>query len=177
MRNIVIVEGCDGSGKSNLIRAVERIPGIPYIARVQYSTRPRTMREVARFTKIEQVFSDQPQPVIFDRHPYISEPIYGNVVRNNPLVDWKEPPRFLGCHTDPPEPYKPLIIYCRPPTEAIVHNVIHSDQMEGVKFQVRDIIMAYDLRMSILRHAGADVRVYNYTVESAETLWREVYSL
>lgn len=167
----VIVEGCDGSGKSTLISTLDKVPGIPQLFRIARSRRPRSPYEIERETYAMGLVRSQGIGVVMDRNAYISEPIYGTIVRNRPVVFWDdEPPTFLcSKHI--------LIIYCRPSNEAVKTGIQTNPQMEGVMLKVDEILMAYDLRMSLLKNCGANVRVYNYQTDSAMELWQQTYGL
>lgn len=170
---LVIVEGCDGAGKTTLIQGLDKVPNIPQIFRIHRSRRPKSEMEVVNeMVSINSLVHGQRVPVVLDRHALISEPIYGTIVRNKPVVFWDAdavPEYLLEDHT--------LIIYCRPTTEAVKACIGNNPQMEGVLAKVEDILLAYDLRMTLLRNRGANVRPYNYQEESSLSLWQEVYGV
>ena len=174
---LVIVEGCDGSGKTTLIRAIEKVPNIPQILRIHRSRRPKTESEIeVECEGIRQLIGPQRYglslPVVMDRHALISEPIYGTIVRDKPVTYWdgdNVPPFLLSPNL--------LIVYCRPSNEAVKTGIQNNPQMEGVIPKVDELLMAYDLRMSLLKSRGANVGTYNYQTDSALELWQGVYGV
>lgn len=99
---------------------------------------------------------------VLDRHPLISEPIYGPILRKHNLIDLieKDDGRIVARLKRTVN----LIIYCRPPTELILHNLHNREQLKGIEENILKLIEAYDYRMHILRQEGISVVNYDYQV-------------
>jgi hypothetical protein len=144
----VIVEGPDGSGKDNLIRELEAHLGLPVHPRFVQST-GGPPPDLDRLTEIDlqtPAFSDGHHTWIYNRHPVISEPIYGTAIRGEPLgkfrySSWLERQRRRVAN-------RSLVVWCLPPYTEVFNNVhrpagsiVH---MEGVDERIYDIYTAYE---------------------------------
>lgn len=162
---LVIVEGCDASGKSTLIEQL-RLESKKYFWVVRSSGPPRTYPEVADAISWLTRSSHSGPPIVCDRHPLISEPIYGLVLRGKNL---------LAGHFSESDIREHLldsvdrIIYCRPPTEQILLKIGHQAQLKGVPDNLERLIQVYDQTMEFLeKHFGVVVKHYDYTVDTSE---------
>lgn len=158
---MIIVEGCDNTGKSTL---VARIASDLKIMAITSRSRPRSIEDIAQYTA-EMTLLSCKYPTVFDRWQPISESIYGPVCRNSWLID-DEAKTALDWVT---AFVNPLVIYCRPPLQAVVGSIGARDQMEGVVDRVEDLYNEYDERMqeiALVMH----VIEYDYTSNSYEDL-------
>jgi len=173
---LLIIEGPDGAGKTTLIERMRKdLPEAFVIARLaQYPKHPRDIASYLRF--IER--HPPEMRLVMDRHPLISEPIYGPILRG---IDQAAGfslqthfSRFLPSHLN--------MIYCRPADETILANVVKNrqDQLEGVVERARDLISHYDMMISSLRRTKLiNLASYNYEQDDIEKvllgiqqLWR-----
>lgn len=116
---MIIVEGPDGSGKTTLIKKLSERTGLSVSPRV-VSKDAESMVDLKTWTEMN--VKQGWQPLIFDRHRLISEPIYGPVLRT------KAEPGFGDSEWFYDQLYRfyraePFIIYCLPPFSAVWENV------------------------------------------------------
>ncbi len=125
---MIVVEGMDGSGKTGLIRRLAREMQIPVHERASTSV-GGPVEDLYEWAK-KDVLTWHHQPFsLYDRHPFVSEYVYGPITRG-----WMDP-RF---HT--PEArelikrftYNSVIIFCDPGMSEVSDNVRRNKQMSGV---------------------------------------------
>jgi len=136
-----IFEGPDGAGKSFTALEVSRAVGLPIH---HFGGPPESKKEIMGRVK----FIHEADNLIFDRVPYISDQIYGPIIRRKNSV-------FQGL--DFPEIGFP-VIYCRPSLGTILSvkletkphkNKEHTDK---VKERIVNIVSAYDEIMCKIPH-------------------------
>lgn len=156
---LIVVEGVDGSGKTTLIQNFRQVAkqlcwifsrsGPPQGPSDLLST--IGLLDRARYYSI---------PLITDRHPLISEPIYGPIIRGKSLIeeDWPEAlgHKYLGGLVS-------RVIYCKPSLETARKSSRRERQIEGVHEKYRDLYQAYDKAMENLRFLGIHVVEYDWT--------------
>lgn len=116
---MIVVEGPDGAGKTTLIEFL--------VEKLEFPVAPRVVsKDAEAMVDLKQWVEDNVrggwQPVIFDRHRLISEPIYGPVLRaqledgfSNTGWFYSQLRAFYACN--------PTIIYCLPPLGRVWENV------------------------------------------------------
>lgn len=140
---ITVVEGVDASGKSTLLENIRAIPHL-YFVLLRHSCRPLRPYDILRFLRLA---NDSPIPMVIDRHPLISEPIYGPILRGVDLVSEIFTPGQVQRKL---EATVNRIVYCRPPLELIRRNLSNRPQLSGVAEKIEPLLEAYDKRMSEL---------------------------
>lgn len=151
---MIILEGCDNSGKSTLAAQLSRALSVP----VRHSIRPAPKATALQCLE-HSSRQLRPQRAILDRIYAISENVYGPVVRPNAhgLGD-KASEALLDLYQ---RPY--LIIYCRPPLETILKNG-GREQMAGVLDHHRALVERYDRVMEdVIRFSCCRVIQYDWT--------------
>ena len=152
---LAVIEGPDGSGKTTLIETLRRELGLYFW--VMRPSRPPS--ELYEIMEVLTWVSRRPwvQAIVMDRHPGISEPIYGPLLRNVNLLE-KMPPSLVLDDID-------FIIYCRPPLDTILENVGRSRavQMAGVVDHTPELVAAYDAKIADTVCLDVPVYVYDYT--------------
>jgi hypothetical protein len=139
----VIVEGCDGSGKTTLINQLSRDLGVPIKswpeARNDYPT-TGVHRRVFSSLAYEISASNKEPPVLHDRL-YFSERVYGKLLRGQ--VQFNSYQQRLIEETL--WALKIPIIFCRPPLEVVKANVAASAglQLPEVPEHIEEIWNAY----------------------------------
>lgn len=165
----VVVEGCDGSGKTNLINELLYRLAIPQHPRfVQSTGGPPGDLDV----RMMQDFNSplyRNRPHLYDRHPIISEPIYGPIVRGEAIGLFK--------HAGWVQQYQKrladvaVVVFCLPPFNVVAKNVDNPlvPQMVGVSVHLPLIYNAY------LRTAEQwdNPLIHDYTVNQPGSVQRE----
>lgn len=155
---MIIIEGPDGSGKSTLARDLAEKSGMEIH---HFGPPPKTQRELSE--RLKKSADLMTRPVIQDRTPWISEPIYGYLMRGeNPFITWSDSLCFL-LQKDV------KIIYCRPPNFVILNSEHHnikaydtSEHVAQVTENVDALISLYDRFMLELN----PMCQYDWTLES-----------
>jgi len=169
MRHIV-VEGPDGGGKTNLVNDLIKQTGMPLHPRfVQSTGGPPVDLDI----RVMQDFNNptyQREAHIYDRHPMISEPIYGPIVRGEVRGMFRAP--FWRDRYRTVLSQIAVLVWCLPPWSTVIRNVHNPDvaQMDGVvdNDNMYEIYQAY-VKLS-KRWPGPSV-IHDYTAgESARAI-------
>jgi GTPase SAR1 family protein len=162
--SIVVVEGADGSGKTTLIKNLRNATERYYVT-LGSGGPPQNVLNVQCVTDWITMMSQGRVPVVCDRLSLISEPIYGEILRDENIFDGTytidDVKDFLLNCVD-------RVIYCRPPTSVILDKLKNEKQLKGVDANISAIAHKYDYTMKMLQHWG--VRVINYDC-SQNPLW------
>lgn len=163
---MIIVEGPDGSGKSTLVTRLAQVLKLPVASKVVTSdTQP--IVDLRKWTEdnVHKGF----QPVIFDRHRLISEPIYGPVIRARQHgefydVTWLSDMMWHFYNS------KPIVIYCLPDILTVRENVAREDTDNAVvKDHIAAIYAGYVARASMDFTRGLG-KLYNYKTSRFDDL-------
>jgi len=158
---LIVIEGCDGSGKSTLVKSLSEDLDLPSY----HKARPGTAEEVE--SRMNEVIAYSDGPAIWDRVPIISEQIYGPVLRGVNVIAHKADALmnlFLA--------RGPLIIFCRPPTPVMMSHKLEQKahdtdkHIASVAANYHKLIDAYDSLMGDLRirsDGRAQFKLYDYT--------------
>jgi cytidylate kinase len=158
---IIVVEGPDNSGKTVLALKLAKLLDSIYIK--SYHIPIVYSAEILAYqATLEQAETFSPF-VISDRHPAISEPIYGSLIRGGHRLRSED---IVHCqeaiHT---------YVYCRPHLTTILNTLPEREQMEGVRDNISGIISLYDQIFDSLRHEGRiPVYIFNYVTDKPEYL-------
>jgi len=104
----IILEGPDGSGKSYIGKKLEALTG-----RTTYHAGgvPRSIKML--LSRADDIYLKAQKPdFIFDRHPAISEQVYGPIMRNSSRIS-------MGTSHQMLKALNPLILYLRPTDEQL----------------------------------------------------------
>lgn len=132
IRNIVL-EGPDAAGKSTLAKALHVATGWPIHPKEgKPDTFEATVKKCERYLKLDGY--------IIDRHPMVSQAIYGQVIRNDPLL----PPALIKeFHSQ-----FNLIIYCRCIEKGMSVHVVrdgeHAAHVDRVRDRYSQLVQLYD---------------------------------
>ena len=157
MRHIII-EGPDGSGKTTLFN---------YLLDRDFTFQPHKrastsvggpVSDLEQWVVDDMVNLSTAMPSVYDRHPLISEPIYGPTCRGRakpPFGDmsWV----FVQQEALAKEA---LVIFCCPPLTVVRENVRVEQQMPGVAANLAELFALYQL--ASLAWPGVQIR-YDYT--------------
>jgi hypothetical protein len=156
----IVVEGPDGGGKTNLIKRL--------LAETNYELMPRAsdsvkgpVDDLSGYVQ-RDVHDREDDDRLYDRHPLISDLIYGPVIRGQ--IGFHD--RSLGWLTGMLEMFynhRPLMVYCLPPWSEVLWNVGRSEQMSGVGANIDKIYQLYYARYCLDAAAGRWVFHWDYT--------------
>jgi hypothetical protein len=123
---MIVVEGVDGSGKSNLVGRLCQDFDMDCEERVvNKDTTP--VGGVSLKSWVETDMRSWPRAAIYDRHRLISEPIYAPIMRGR-LADGFQDPLWFGSQYSLFWKHRPIVIYCMPPPEVVIKNVLDSGE-------------------------------------------------
>ena len=162
---IIILEGPDGAGKSTLVESFRRNSN-RYFWTLRSSGPPASVRQLL---EVLGWATHKPSDIdiLFDRHPSISESIYGPILRDvNLLKDYPQDLWLLHSNA---------IVYCRPPFDVIEHNVKHTPQLSGVQGCLMQIVRMYDVLMESLSDSNRIIH-YDYTKHRVEDIIAQAWS-
>lgn len=147
---MIVVEGVDNSGKSTLIRALQVV--LP-TWRLQGSEGPPKYKGEMD-VRVQAYFLNHPPTTIYDRHPCVSQPIYG----------------IMRTHVDPIDSLlidqfyerQPFFIYCDGGDRGMKDHIFNPDtdseeHLAAVNENYQRLIMAY--RMWAAKHAFMSYRI------------------
>jgi hypothetical protein len=152
---IIVVEGPDGSGKSTLIDNL-RIESKRHFVTLRRSGPPQDVVEITSVLNWMSYMKDGIVPLICDRHPLISEPIYGRILRNKNLLDGEYDRNDMVNYLATID----RVIYCRPSIDVITRAMQDNHQLIGVREKIEEIVTLYDQVMQAIEEF--DVRVIRY---------------
>jgi hypothetical protein len=152
----IIVEGPDGAGKTTLISLLQHLyPGLEIHERFTRSVEgpyPDIAERVYRSVR------DHPTHCVHDRHPIISEYVYGSTIPTRHVnTDFLKPSMAVIRQRIA---NNSLVIWCLPPLEKIKHNIEQEQQMEGVVQYIDKIYEGYLMQRLFWRGAAV---TYDYT--------------
>jgi len=179
---MIILEGPDGAGKTSLMSTLlDRFPNIEEHARASTS-KGGPVDNIFDWAHNDVMSWEQQRLSFYDRHPMISEPIYGPIVRD--YVD----PRFASFEGEDlglRMLFDSLIIICLPSLEEVVANVTgnEQDQMSGVADNIGQIYAKYQLLLTALRgrrnvfwydyNRPLDLTQLMYVIEAHQIMWNK----
>lgn len=173
----VIVEGPDGGGKSTLVKFLHETLGLPMPSRSSSST-GGPIPNLADWIKDQAIWSKGsiPHSRLYDRHPIISEPIYGRLVRPGSQVQapldneryQRDVRAWLYDHA--------VVVWAIPDLATVHTNVIdtRTEQMPGVTANIGRVHQAY--MTAYFRWRGPK-RQYNYRLHDKELLAKELLEM
>lgn len=158
---MIIFEGPDGSGKSTLMHQLNDELKLPIAPRV---VSKETEAMVDLQTWVDQNLETGFQPIIYDRHRLISEPIYGPTLRGTSQEPGFSDVTWLAPRLRQFYELKPVIIYCLPPLEVVQANLKNDPDNTRVLDKIEAIYTAYVARIALdYSLAPGKVYVWDYT--------------
>ena len=159
---IYVVEGPDGSGKSTLMEQLRATAGKRYFVMMRHSCRPLIEADALRFYDI-LARANGKLDVVVDRHPMVSDSIYGPILRGTGLLGKYSVHKLISML----ELSCTRIVYCRPPEKTIRANLDKQPQLAGVNDKISLIIDAYDRCMRTLATKSCiKVEQYDWTTDT-----------
>lgn len=171
---MIICEGPDGGGKSTLARKIASELNLQIAPRV-VGADTKAMLDIKHWTEenVRQGF----QPLVYDRHRLISEPIYGPILRNRAEPGFDSPVWMTRMMLQFYVTCKPVIVYAIPPLDIVKKNVIEGVDDNSVPApHIEKIYSAYCARMAVDFAAGNGL-CYDYTTDSLFGLMGTVKTL
>jgi hypothetical protein len=139
----VIVEGPDGAGKSTLVSHLVKTLGFTLHEKASRSIEG-PMPELARWIDESLMYDRQADEwFVHDRHPIISEPIYGPIVRGITQRPFQNGQYLMNVRDI--LQLDSVVVWCLPDLGAVSRNVAANarDQMPGVLNNIGKVHQAY----------------------------------
>ncbi len=154
----IVVEGMDHTGKSTLI-----YPLADKLSAWVAKNHDKKMNH-GQIQSWHTFLTYSPHLIIADRHPVISDYVYGNVIRG-----------FSPASLQMAEFYRPdmYLVYCRPPTAVVMNTLAGKKHMEGVLDHAAELLLKYDELMNRLQPDF----IFDYTENTLEELYERVKDL
>lgn len=140
---MIIVEGMDNTGKTTLIEQLSKALRIPT---ARTGTYPREIRDISHWSNWAAAC---PWPLILDRHPAISDLVYGPIIRKGTC---STPEMAQAARRNN------FLIYCCPPISEVISTFHVREQMKGTHENLRALYQEYD---SLMAELSPDF-YYNY---------------
>jgi hypothetical protein len=158
---VIIVEGMDGTGKTNLVARLKKDLGIPQAKRASTSV-GGPVPNVYDWAKVDVATWEERPCQIYDRHPFVSELIYGPTCREHvdsqffSLAGIRMRNWFWSAS---------LVIFCTVPWEELETNLRRNpEQMPGVAYNAKMLWLNYQVFMSGAQlNAASHIKTWNYT--------------
>jgi hypothetical protein len=157
---MIIVEGPDGTGKSTLIAKLSEDLDIPKHERaVRDRLGPSDLQGQSLWQWAYHDVTTWPSQAlaIYDRHPLVSEYIYGPVIRGASAPGFNQP-TAQGLRRKMEQ--QCLLVLCIPPHEVYIANLKLEEQMEGVD---EHAVQLYGLYEALVSSWGGWRVLYDFT--------------
>lgn len=171
---MLIVEGPDGAGKTTLMKHLATAILWPVAERV-VDKNTNAMVDLKKWT--EENVAKGFQPLIFDRHRMISDPIYGPIMRPQSGraevydIAWYASMAQMFWDADP------WVIFCLPPLGTVVDNLEFDEDNDAVRGNIDRIYRGYVSLAAHLEALGKNVMTYDYTTEHPDVITRVIKAL
>jgi hypothetical protein len=163
----IIVEGPDGGGKTTLLRRLGGDLGFHVEPRV-VSKEAQALTNLRRW--VDKDLEVHKTPKLYDRHRLISEPIYGPALRNEMDPEFQDLQwltsvlhRFWAC--------EPIVIYCLPPFQVVLRNVMADRENLVVREKIHLIYSLYFIQAA---QRGTNRWVWDFTAAEDNTKMYEM---
>lgn len=154
---MIILEGPDLGGKSTVAKLLESVTGMKLN---HFGSPPKDKMEI--LARIESA----PSNVIFDRHPCISEQVYGHMNHREPLLDDEYMDKLLvACD--------PIIFYCNPGLE-FLHSKMHFLKSKGHKSQDHVDFVRQNYDANYRRYEAVMAKMSMYGIMVVKVHFQEV---
>lgn len=176
MATRVIVEGPDGGGKTTFIGHLQDELSK---RKISLSVQPRActsdngpMEELREY--VDDYLSNH-KSGIWDRHPLISEPIYGPIIRGHvhpSLFDRA----WLSSAYAQFYAYDPIIIYCMPPWFKVMDNIqaTHKGETDHLQGVITHAMAIYDMYFVKMASDMSRANVFQYDFRKPDNFSRIV---
>lgn len=161
---MIIVEGPDGGGKSNLAGYLSKRFGIPIADKVVNS---RTEAQTPLDKWVSLSLEKGLQRTIFDRHAIISEPIYAAAMRYV-AKDGFNRVGWLSGQMAKLDKIGPFIVYCLPPIKTVEANVFNAETDNDVVVEKIQTIWGMYAAQAAREVSLGRAMIHDYTVDGSE---------
>ena len=158
---MIIIEGCDSSGKSTLVRFIKE----NYQVQTVHSPGPwdsldSLMKWCKEASNLDARFRGR---LVCDRHPFFSESVYGPALRGSSMLDAES---YYSIKYDLAHHF-PAVIICCPPEEVMMETYGQKAQLPKIE-QLSEISKAYQAYADTLDFWPGFFTDYNYTSERSK---------
>lgn len=164
---MIVVEGVDGSGKTNLVSRLCESFDIDWEEKVvDKDTNP--IGSISFKGWVENDLRQWPRAAIYDRHRLISEPIYAPIMRGR-LADGFDDPMWFSRQLRMFWKAHPVVIYCMPPPDVVAANVAREDtENEAVCKSIATLYWLY--HADYCRNLGRmNIMAWDYTQDDYDS--------
>lgn len=163
---MIILEGPDGGGKTTLLKQLrEQYPSIPVHARASSSGPDGgPVSDLYDWAHRDMYSWPKQQLQFYDRHPLVSEYIYGPIIRGT--ID----KRFHNTPLRRILMRRALTVLCLPPLDAVRASVSASRDMTGVHTHI-DAIWTLYASLRAIWPTSVSLALYDYTRHDPEHLF------
>ena len=165
---MLIVEGPDGGGKTRLIERLSKSLEWPVAPRV-VSKDAEAMVDLVKW--VEENLEGDLQPVIYDRHRLISEPIYGPLLRGDMEEGFCSLPWLRDKQTWL-RSINPFVIFCLPPLETVHGNIREDPDNTVVWGRINQIYWLYH---NLAASWPGTCATWDYTEDDYHRLFTRIY--
>ena len=148
MTTPIVICGCDNTGKTTLLNSLAQHFKLP---QARTNTYPRTREEILAWHHWAETC---PTPLILDRHPAISDLVYGPTIRG----DTSSNPGLASSLRQ-----RMYLIICLPPLQVVQNSFSGREQMKGTHENLYSLYSAYEGLSTFL---DPDY-IYNYTAKGS----------
>lgn len=141
MRHLVL-EGPDGGGKTRLAQAIcAKFSNVTMAEKASTSLKG-PIKNLAAWVRNQFDVMDRSLPVLlYDRHPVISEPIYGPIARDGAQPGFSPSPWLSTARLNMYS--RTYVIWCIPPIDVVRKAMAVEGQMPGVADNIEKLHAAY----------------------------------
>lgn len=163
----IVIEGMDNTGKTTLIKQImEECSEDMEMVKPPGPWPSKQVLDEWLKSNMERIANPSPEDkiLLLDRHPLISEPIYGPGIRNFSMLSEDEVMEGINTFITASQPV--IFIYCRPP-ESVIFNFGDREQMDGVIEKSQLLLRRYD---EMIERLGIKVFHHNLHAKRKEPL-------
>ena len=162
---MILVEGCDGAGKTTLIRELLHVFNVDVAPRVVEKDTTHSI-DLAKW--VDENLAKGFHPTLYDRYRLISEPIYGSVLPRGLASEFADE-EWLNSRLEKLRRIQPVIIFCQPGLDEVKKNVEHDLDNEVVAPYVDKLYYRY--RNTYQHMLKENPYVVNYHYKVPGTKW------
>jgi hypothetical protein len=167
---VIIVEGPDGAGKTKLVERIYGDFGLQVSPKVVDSD-TNAMVDLKQWT--DENLAGGFQPMIFDRHRLVSEPIYSAVMHKRPDQNFWDPDWLIPAIHCLRLSVKPVMVFCLPPWEEVWKNTVNDPNNQIIFPHIQKIYNAY---IAAYANWGTEALRWDYCHPDREEHYGRIHS-